>query len=207
MPFSIGHHRVSFAIDTGAEVNLLSLAAFKSLTAQTRASRWPLRPPLDILTAVQGAKLTVHGIVTLPVNLSHSSRSVKIDFYVVDALQLLSDRLMGFSILASHDINVFPSRHAIHVNHRLVPALKAPKPLLSRLYDQQVASPGGASHSPWIKSFAPVTLHDLSQTWINFPAVTVGDQLLPPNSACVISIRIKHAPIGTSALRCHCGVM
>ena len=94
MPFSIVHHRVSFAIDIGAEVNLLSLATFKSLTAQTHTSRWPLCPPLDILTAVQGAKLTVYGIVTFPVNLNHSSRSVKIDFYVVDAFQLPSNRLI-----------------------------------------------------------------------------------------------------------------
>ena len=97
-------------------------------------------------------------------------------------------------------MDVFPSCHAIHVNHSLVPTLKTPRSLLSRLYDQQVVSPGGASHSPWIKSLAPVTLHDLSQTLINSPAVTVGDQLLPPNSACVISVRVKHAPIGTTIL-------
>ena len=125
---------------------------------------------------------------------------MKIDLYVVDALQLPSDGFIGCSTLASHDIDAFPSHHAIHVNHRLVPALKTPRPLLSRLYDQQVVSPGGASHSPWIKSLAPVTLHDLSQTWINSPAVTVVDQLLPPNSICVVSIRVKHAPIGTTIL-------
>ena len=51
-------------MDIGAEVNLLSFATLKSLTAQMRASRWPLHPSLDILTSVQGAKLAVHCILS-----------------------------------------------------------------------------------------------------------------------------------------------
>ena len=94
---------VSFATDTGAEVNCLSLVTFKSLSAQMHVSHWPLRPPLG----VQGATLTVHVIVTLPVNLCNSSCPVKIDFHLVDMLQLPFDGLIGRSTLASHDIDVF----------------------------------------------------------------------------------------------------
>ena len=65
MPLPIIHHCVSFTINNGAKVNLLSLAALRSLTVLKCTSHWPLQTSVAALTDVQGAKSIIHGIVVL----------------------------------------------------------------------------------------------------------------------------------------------
>ncbi len=44
LPATLGYLKASFAIDTGAAVNVLSADAYEALRRASRGSRWPRRP-------------------------------------------------------------------------------------------------------------------------------------------------------------------
>jgi len=75
--FSINHTSVRCKLDTGAEANVMSRAAFESLMQPAT-----LRPATSVLTAYGNTKLRPLGVASL--TLEHAGKPWPVDFFVVD---------------------------------------------------------------------------------------------------------------------------
>ena len=67
LPTTLGPVRASFAVDTGAAVNVLSEKTYRALKRVSRGGRYRLKPNDLNLKGVTNDPLEILGIVCLPV--------------------------------------------------------------------------------------------------------------------------------------------
>ena len=83
LPTTLGPVRASFAVDTGAAVNVLSEKTYRVLKRVSRGGRYRLKPNVLNLKGITNDPLEILGIVCLPVNLGKGTATMRWDFYVV----------------------------------------------------------------------------------------------------------------------------
>ena len=66
LPTKVGAFAASFAVDTGAAVNVLSQSSYEALKRFSRGGKWPLRSTEIRLKSVSSTPLTIQGVVSLP---------------------------------------------------------------------------------------------------------------------------------------------
>ena len=76
----------------------------------------PLLPCTNVFQAVQGSQLNVIGAVILPMSFHAQDYTFNAKFYVVTDFILTCDALLGYELLASHHISIFPGSNAILFN-------------------------------------------------------------------------------------------
>ena len=91
LPVQLGPLKASFAVDTGAAVNVLSGETFQAQKRVARGSRWSLRP-IDLnLVGVTSDSLKILGVVRLPISLGKNTPIIRLDFYVASNFALPTD--------------------------------------------------------------------------------------------------------------------
>lgn len=100
----------SFAIDTGAAVNVLSEGTYSAVKRRSRGDRYPLHPNYLYLTEVGADKLNILGVVRLPDSLGKSPPPLRLDFKALTQFALPCDGLIELPSLESYDVvNGVPS--------------------------------------------------------------------------------------------------
>ena len=105
LSMKMGPIRASFAVDTGAAVNVLSERAYRALKRASRGSRWLLRPNDLNLMGVTNDPLNILGIVRLPICLGKGTSTLRMDFYVASNFTLPSDGLLGLTSMSTVLLN------------------------------------------------------------------------------------------------------
>ncbi len=108
LPVTLGSLKASFAVDTGAAVNVLSADAYGAIKRARRGSRWPLRPSDLNLVGVSADSIDIKGIVRLPIRLGKHIPVVRVDFYVASNFALPADGLLGLPTLISMRMTINP---------------------------------------------------------------------------------------------------
>ncbi len=88
LPTKLEPLKASFAVDTGAVVNVLSEKAYKLIKRASRGSRCALRPNDLNLMSVSIESLNILGVVRLPIVLGKGTSRLCLDFYVVSVFLL-----------------------------------------------------------------------------------------------------------------------
>ena len=127
----IGPVRASFAVDTGAAVNVLSEKAYRALKRASRGGRYRLRPNDLNLRGVTSDPLDILGIVRLPVNLGKRTVTMHLDFYVASNFGLPSDGLLGLMSMKSNCMVIIPEGNVIKYQGKSFTAMDAPRSLAS----------------------------------------------------------------------------
>ncbi len=82
-------HRLSLAVDTGANVSILSDVAYNALKRLSRGGTWSLHPNDLNLAGVTGGSLHILGKVFLPIRIFRRAKPFKAAFYVATNLTSL----------------------------------------------------------------------------------------------------------------------
>ena len=127
----LGPVRASFAVDTGAAVNVLSEEAYKAIKRASRGGRCRLRPNDLNLRGVTSDPLDIMGIVRLPVTLGKGTRTMQMDFYVASNFGLPSDGLLGLASMKSNRMVIIPDRNIIKYQRKSFQAMGEPTSLAS----------------------------------------------------------------------------
>ncbi len=205
IPARINKCRLSLAVDTGACVNVMSETSFTALKRQFRGSQWKLKPSDLNISAVEGSRLTILGIVTLPIRLTRQDHPFKADFYVVKQFALPCVGLLGLDSLAANGIDVPPKLHAITCNGCTFPAMTSPEPLLSctpvaasAFSATSLSQDDSVPCKPSDSATCSVTLSEHSQSvshdWPLISASLIGDQLIPARTTSRVPGRLDSVP-------------
>ena len=185
----------ALAVDTGASVSVLRESAFTALKTKLPHVQLTVKPSPFPLSSVQGSKLAVLGTVSLPVFLAPDVEPFTIDFFVTSDFAMPCDGLLGYEALRTHDIDVFPSRHAIQWRDRLFPTTTDSMPLLT--VNAVAASAGtqdfGPPPSPAEGKRSPSAPRQIA-------GVVVGDQYIGPNSAVRVPVRLRDSTAGDTVV-------
>ena len=131
LPVKIGSIRASFAVDTGASVNVLSAASYSELKRASRGSRWPLRPPITNLQGVSSVPIDILGIVRLPIKLGNNTTPIRTDFYVISNFSLPSDGLLGLRTMKDTQLEIQPDLNCVKFRGKTLKAMEIPRRLIS----------------------------------------------------------------------------
>ncbi len=121
-----GTVKASFAVDTGAVVNILSEKPYRLIKRASRGSRWPLRSHDLNLMGVSSEPLYILGVVRFPIILGKGSSRLCLDFYVVPDFSLPSDCLLGLTSLKSSRIVVHPDTNLVTFQGKSFQAMETP---------------------------------------------------------------------------------
>ncbi len=190
------HVPLSLGVDTGASVTLLSESVFSALKSKLSHIPLTLQPSKVNLSSVQGLNLDVVGTVTLPVTLAPSSEAFNVEFFVLKEFAMPCDGLLGLDSLVTHNIDVFPNRHAISRRQHSHLAMTVSSPLLSvASIDSRLATPADSAppSSPMEGKPSPSTTRPVA-------AVVIGDQYIGPSSAARLPVRLRDASVGSAVL-------
>ncbi len=185
---------IALGIDTGASCNLLSSKAFKILKELNDVT---LCPSDTSLTSVQGSSLTVLGIVILPICLAQHSSVLSIKFHIVLEFALPCDGLLGFDSLCTHNIDVYPNKHAIFSEDNLIQAMHQPQPLLRHVSHTSHNTSQVACSLTTPQQVVTKDSQSAVSSSCPLQAIVIGDQYIGPTSASRLSVRLKHAPVGS----------
>ena len=177
LPTRVGSCNISFAVDTGAAVIVLSQESYKALKRNARGVRY-------MLLGVTGSALQVLGMVTLPIYLTKEISAM--EFYVATNFKLLSDRILGLLAMKSNRIGINPDSNSIIYRGRELQALQKPMTLVSQVLrslscegdKSRVGQEAGASnvvpsiHATRIK-------FDPCEGWRKVIATVVEDHVIP----------------------------
>ncbi len=131
LPTKVGLVKASFAVDTGASVNVLSERAYLALKRASRGSRWPLRQNDKNLVGVSRVPLKILGIVRLPVRLGKGTATIRLDFYVVSDFSLPSDGLLGLKSMQANKMVIHTDTSTVRFQGKTFRAMDHPRCLIS----------------------------------------------------------------------------
>ena len=117
----------SVCIDTGADCNLLKEGAYLKLKQLYNVT---LTPCVTVFHAVQGSPINVIGSVILPMSFQAQDCTIFAKFYIVTDFVLKCDALLGYELLSSNNIAIFPARHSIFFDNVTYTAVDDPVSLL-----------------------------------------------------------------------------
>ena len=209
----VGFLPASFAVDTGASVNVLSEQAYSALKRTSRGGRWPLKPAAIKLMGVSHIPLKVLGVVTLPVSLGKHDKPMTLDFFVITDFSLPADGLLGLESFRDHNMEIHPTTASVKYNGFSYRTMPVPAPLISpskpsrktstaniavttsqtrnsrlRTQGSQPAGSGSAVADPVLA---------LTNKWVQSKATVVGTHIIPPRTAVNVPVSVPHAQIGT----------
>ena len=137
LPTHIGPVKASFAVDTGAAVNVLSEKSYLALKRAARGGRYPLRPTDRNLMGVSSAPLNILGNVRLPVKLGKNTSTIQLDFYVVSNFSLPADGLLGLESMSANQMVIYPDIGTIKYQGKNFRAMGQPRRLVSSSIDDK----------------------------------------------------------------------
>ncbi|MPC72652.1 hypothetical protein E2C01_066964 [Portunus trituberculatus] len=123
----LGPVRASFAVDTGASVNVLSEKAYKALKRASCDSQYCLIPNALNLKGVTSDLLDILGIVRLPVNLGKDTSTMHLDFNVASNFGLPFDGFLGLTSMRSNRMVIIPDSNVIKYQRKSFPARVPPE--------------------------------------------------------------------------------
>ena len=221
LPGKVGYLHSSFAIDTGANVNVLSDVSYRELKRKSRGGRYPLLPTDRNLQGVDKIPLEVLGSINLPVSLRGRSKPMELTFYVISRFGLPADGLIGLRTLKEYDFEISPRKHVVREGSVEYRAMSNPKRLLdATLYHKDTVpevetivsddlvnalSEEDSSKSGMLQStdlshtFSNSIQNKTSdpETWEITDAVICKNLEVPPNTGMFVPIRIEDALEGT----------
>ena len=118
LPAQVGFLKASFAVDTGASVNVLSEDSYLALKRASRGGRWPLKPTSTNLLGVSHTSLKVLGVVSLPIRFGKNSKVMRMDFYVIWDFSLPSDGLLGLESLKANHMEIHPQTNLVKIGEK-----------------------------------------------------------------------------------------
>ena len=212
LPTNIGFLKASFAVDTGASVNVLSEEAYLALKRASRGGRWPLKPTDKRLMGISQAPLRILGLVQLPIRLGKCTHVLKLDFYVISNFSLPSDGLLGLESLKSHLIDIRPNHNSITWKGKYFKAMTNPGPLLtnysrpnktsnvcdiSSILKEDPSTQNGSTSCGESNSMVDSTdFKTLSKDWQTSRATVLNTQVIAAHTAAHIQVNIPNAPSG-----------
>ncbi len=120
---------MSFIIDTGAEVNLISAVSLCNLSS-TLKRPFTLRPPDLKVVGADGTSFPLEGTILLQFRLAPHAKPIRAKFFVVKGFQLPSDALLGLPALRRHKIDILPDVNCVTFHGAAYPAVVPSRPLL-----------------------------------------------------------------------------
>ncbi len=193
LPATPGSLKASFAIDTGAEVNVLSADAYAVLKRASRGRRWPLRPSDLNLVGVSSDSIDIKGIVRLPMRLGKRIPVVCEDFYIASNVALPADGLLGLPTFKSMRMTISPDNNSVQVFGKHLKAMDQPVRLAcswTRTPKRSVVISSVPADQPHLIFSA------ISKNWRTVNAVVVGDHVIPQKTAAHIPVSIPQATVG-----------
>ncbi len=94
-------HRLSLAVDTGANVNILPDVAYNALKRLSRGGSWSLHPNDLNLAGVTGGSLHILEKVFLPIRIFRTAKLYRASLYVAIRFNLPTDSLLAMATLRS----------------------------------------------------------------------------------------------------------
>ena len=220
LPGKLGRVPASFAIDTGASVNLLSLEAYTALKRASRGGQWPLRPSDLTVSGVSSEPLDIHGIVRLPLRLGKASPALQLDFYVSSTLSVPSDGLLGFAALKSNCMTIYPDTCTVSFKGKRFKAMENPARLSTQweqgrqaartradpaVFTVTASAPRRAAPSRGNKTSSVMEGHqppsrskraDYTADWKTVDATVVGSHEIPERTAAYVPVSVPQANAG-----------
>ncbi len=193
LPATLGSLEASFAVDTGAAVNVLSADAYRAIKRASRGSRWPLRPSDLNLVVVSSDSIGIKGIVRLPICLGKHIPVVRVDFYVASNFALPADGLLGLPTLKSMHMTITPDNNLVQVFGKHLKAMDQPVRLAcswTRNLKRSVITSAVPTNQPHFN------LSAVSKKWRTVNAVVIGDHVIPPKTAAHIPLSVPQATFG-----------
>jgi len=214
----MGRLQASFAVDTGAAVNVLSERAYQLLKRASRGSRWPLRPNDLNLMGVTSEPLDILGIVRLPICLGKGTSIMRLNFYVVSNFSLPTDGLIGLNSLKSNRMVIHPDTNIVQFQGKSFKAMDNPM-RLTVLWEQNSESEQDASHAQAVSVVqTPISVSlsnressvgaklsqptrstissDTNEKWMLVNATVVGNHKIPQRTAMHIPVSLPKATVG-----------
>lgn len=212
----LGPLQASFAVDTGAAVNVLSERTYLALKRASRGGRYQLRPSDLNLCGVTADRLNILGLVSLPVSLERNTPVMRLDFYVTSNFSLPSDGLLGLSSLRSNRMVIHPDSNTVRFQGRCFKAMDQPVRLASPWERRGIPSKGRESVSPesvvhTVPTLSTVPVHgagttslhgqpptpaDVCRGWKNVNAIVVGNDEIPQRTTMLVPESVPSATVG-----------
>ena len=213
LPVNVGSLKASFAVDTGAAVNILSEEAYLALKRASRGGRWPLKPTDINLMGVSHTPLKILGVVCLPIRLGKTTKVMRMDFYVISEFSLPSDGLFGLDSLKANNMEIHPLTSSVRVEGKCFRAMDKPQRLLSSHHNTKRFSLTPGTHavtgacvnvgenknkSPYLTTNLPEVIHqnDVTSKWKVMKATVIGNHEIPDRMAAHIPVSIPSIPVG-----------
>lgn len=217
----LGPVQASFAVDTGASVNVLSERAYRALKRVSRGGRYRLMPNDLNLRGVTSDPLDILGIVRLPVNLGKGTSTMRLDFYVASNFGLPSDGLLGLTSMRSNRMVIIPDSNVIKYQGKSFQAMETPSSLasLSRYEKKVQKAPDGefvsaqsvsvvrevpteqgegtltdSGAKPRVKAASGKTINP--GNWTVVQATVIGSHNIPDRTAMHIPVSVPNARVG-----------
>ena len=212
-----GRVSASFAVDTGAAVNVLSAEAYRAIKRALRGGRLPLRPHNLNLMGVGSENLEILGLVSLPINLKKGTPTIRCDFYVVTSFSLPSDGLIGMRTLKSSHMVIYPDINSVKYHGKVIKAMDTPMRLSSHQRGQvkdtdtvgslpvqavptvQISLADAREDAPASSSetcLSSSTTYNPTESWKVVNATVVGDHEIPHRTAMPIPVSVPEASVG-----------
>ena len=208
----LGPLHASFAVDTGAAVNVLSEETYNALKRASRGSRWRLRPNDLNLVGVTCDSLDILGVVRLPVSLGKNTPTMRQDFYVASRFSLPSDGLLGLNTLKAHRVVLNPAQNALSYCGRTFKAMETPVRLAAPWERPESSANGRKVHSatpvaPVVQDLSSVSPPDtdttpnpnleiFSRDWKVVNATVIGHHEVPQRTAMHVPVAVPNATVG-----------
>ena len=204
LPATVGTSKVSFAMDTGASVNVLSEKAYRTLRRRSRGGRWPLRPHALNLVGVNKSPIQILGVVTLPVRLHRRAPVLRLDFYVASAFALAADGLIGISSMREQGLTIDPKASTILWEDLRLKAMEVPRSLLEepthKTHTHHIHSAVEAEVGVVLQASTPRPQQkrslDMAKEWKSVKATVVGAYHIPPRTAQYVKVKVPDASEG-----------
>ena len=207
LPAQVGCFKASFAVDTGASVNVLSEDSYLALKRASRGGRWPLKPTDTNLIAVSQTPLKILGIVSLPIRLCKNSKVMRLEFYVIADFSLPSDGLLGLESLKANNMEIHPQTNTVKIGVRTFNAMREPRRLITSLHQTQsyISTPRSpnisgvlVSSDSHLNGGSPKreSKKEIAAGWKSIKATVIGNHLIPDRMAVLIPVSIPKVPLG-----------
>ena len=204
LPGKLGRLKASFAVDTGASVNVLSEESYQALKRVSRGSRWPLRPHQLNLMGVASERCNILGVVRLPINLGKRTSTMFLEFYVMSNFSLPTDGLLGLTSLRTNNMDIYPDISTVRFQGRSLKAMEKPMRLAS-IWEEKIRSKSGTLDTevvPTVQFPSPEATNTSAgkenqrDNWKLVNATVIGDHEIPHNVAMHIPVAVPEAGVG-----------
>ena len=195
LPAHIGFIKASFAVDTGASVNVLSERAYTALRRISRGGKYPLEDTTDQLMGVSTIPLHIMGTVHLPITLVHNKQPIRLKFYIIKDFSLASDGLLGLKTLKEHNLIINPQHNVVHFAGLTLPAMEFPAPLIQSTRPKTNKN----KHATVVPLVRKLTVRQ-TPCHSNFQigkALVIGSHEIPARTGANIPVKIPRAPEGS----------